>query len=79
MQQALRQGRITSGELVTQYLLRIAVYEDTLNAAITVNSRALYEAGALDTERSQRKIRGPLHGSRCDPVRDRVALARRPA
>src|SRR5207342_1728221 len=33
-----------------------------LNAAITVNPKALEEADALDRERAQKKIRGPLHG-----------------
>jgi len=62
MQAALREKRITSRELVTQYLVRIATYEDKLNAIITVNPRALAEADALDRERSAGKLRGPLHG-----------------
>jgi amidase len=62
MQAALRSGRVTSRELVTQYLIRIATYEDKLNAAITVNPKALEEADALDRERKAGKIRGPLHG-----------------
>src|SRR5207247_2598022 len=36
MQAALRDGRVTSHELVQQYLLRIATHEDKLHAAITV-------------------------------------------
>ena len=62
MQAALRAGRITSRQLVLLYLARIATYEDKLSAAITVNPRALEEAEALDRERAQGKIRGPLHG-----------------
>src|SRR4051812_38370114 len=62
MQAALKAGRVTSRELVTQYLLRIATYEDKLNAAITVNPKALEEADALDRERKAGKIRGALHG-----------------
>jgi amidase len=62
MQAAMQQRRITSRELVTQYLIRIATYEDKLNAAITVNPRALEEADARDRERAAGKIRGPLHG-----------------
>jgi amidase len=62
MQSAMRQGRVTSRDLVTQYLIRIATYEDKLNAAITINPRALEQADALDRERAQGKIRGPLHG-----------------
>src|SRR6266699_36812 len=62
MQAVMRTGRVTSRELVTQYLTRIALYEDKLHAAITVNPKALEEAGALDRERAQGKVRGPLHG-----------------
>jgi amidase len=62
MQAALREKRVTSRELVTQYLVRIATYEDRLNAVITVNPRALEEAHALDRERAAGRIRGPLHG-----------------
>jgi amidase len=47
---------------VTQYLVRLAIYEDRLNAALYVNPRALDEADALDRERAQGRIRGPLHG-----------------
>ncbi|HYU40567.1 MAG TPA: amidase family protein, partial [Vicinamibacteria bacterium] len=62
MQKALAEGRVTSRELVRQYLVRIGTYEDKLNAAITVNPKALEEAEALDRERAQKKLRGPLHG-----------------
>src|SRR3954449_8318368 len=62
MQAALREGRVTSRELVTQYLLRVAMYEDKLHAVMTVNPKALEEADALDRERAAGKIRGPLHG-----------------
>src|SRR5258706_9770341 len=62
MRAAMEQKRLTSRELVTQYLIRIATYEDKLHAAITVNPRALQEADARDRERAQGKIRGPLHG-----------------
>ncbi|HEY0142622.1 MAG TPA: amidase family protein [Thermoanaerobaculia bacterium] len=62
MQAALREKRVTSRELVLQYLVRIATYEDQLNAIITVNPKALDEADALDRERAAGKVRGPLHG-----------------
>jgi len=62
MQAALRDGRVTSHELVQQYLIRIATYEDKLHAAITVNPNALKEADERDRERAAGKIRGPLHG-----------------
>jgi amidase len=62
MQTAMQQGRVTSREIVLQYLTRIATYEDKLNAVIAVNPHALEEADALDRERAQGKLRGPLHG-----------------
>jgi amidase len=62
MQAALQSGRITSRELVLQYLVRIATYEDKINAIITVNPHALEQADALDRERKAGKVRGPLHG-----------------
>jgi len=62
MKAALEKGRVTSRELVTQYLVRIALYEDKLHAAIAVNPKALEEAEALDRERAAHHIRGPLHG-----------------
>jgi amidase len=62
MQAAMKEGRVTSRELVTQYLLRIALYNRKLNAVITVNPNALRDADARDRERAQGKLRGPLHG-----------------
>ena len=62
MRAAMEQGRLSSRELVLQYLTRIALYEDKLNAVITVNPDALKEAEERDHERALRKVRGPLHG-----------------
>ena len=62
LQAALKSGRVTSHELVQQYLTRIATYEDLLHAAITVNPKAIEEADARDRERAQGRVRGPLHG-----------------
>jgi len=62
MQAAMKSGKTTSHEIVQQYLTRIATYEDLLHAAITVNPKALEEADALDRERAQGRVRGPLHG-----------------
>jgi amidase len=59
---ALEQKRTTSREIVLQYLTRIALYEDRLNAIITVNPSALQEADERDRERAAGKVRGPLHG-----------------
>ena len=62
MQRAMREGRVTSRQLVEQYLIRIALYEEKLNATLAVNAKALEEADRLDRERRAGKLRGPLHG-----------------
>ncbi|MGE5244133.1 MAG: amidase family protein [Betaproteobacteria bacterium] len=62
MRAAMEQGRVTSHELVRQYLERIGMYEDKLHAAIAVNPNALKEADERDRERRAGRIRGPLHG-----------------
>jgi amidase len=62
MRMLLDERRITSREIVTQYLMRIAIYEDRLNASLAVNPDALQEADELDRERQAGSIRGPLHG-----------------
>ena len=59
---ALEQHRVTSHELVVQYLTRIATYEDKLHAIVTVNPNALAIADSMDRERARGRIHGPLHG-----------------
>lgn len=62
MQRAMEEGRVTSRALVEAHLLRIAVYEERVNATIAVNAHALAEADRLDRERAEGRVRGPLHG-----------------
>ena len=62
LQAAMSEGRLTARDLVQQYLTRIAVYENRLNATVTVNPNALAEAERLDRERAESQVRGPLHG-----------------
>ena len=62
MRSALEQKRTTSREIVQQYLTRIALYEDRLNAVIAVNPNALAIADSLDRLRARGRILGPLHG-----------------
>src|SRR5215468_9911728 len=62
LQKAMREKRVTSREMVQQYLNRIARYDAKLHATITVNPNALEEAEELDRERARGKLRGPLHG-----------------
>ena len=62
MRRLLEQRRVTSHQIVSDYLDRIAFYEDTLHAALAVNRHALEEADRLDRERAAGHVRGPLHG-----------------
>jgi len=62
MRAALEQKRITSHQIVAEYLQRIGMYEDRLHATITVNPKALETADERDRERAAGRIRGPLHG-----------------
>ncbi|MBX7197826.1 MAG: hypothetical protein K1X51_00445 [Rhodospirillaceae bacterium] len=62
MQAAMKAGRTTSRDIVLQYLARIAIYNDKLHGAVTVDPAVLATADALDRERREGKVRGPLHG-----------------
>ena len=58
----MREGRVTSRELVLQSLARIGTYDSVLHAVLSVNPSALADAARLDRERARGHIRGPLHG-----------------
>jgi amidase len=62
MQAAMKDGSVTSRELVLQYLARIGLYESMLHATLSVSGTALSEADQLDRERAMGKVRGPMHG-----------------
>lgn len=62
MQEAMAEGRTTSRAIVAEYLMRMGMYEDKLNASVSVNASALAQAEALDAERAAGKVRGPMHG-----------------
>src|SRR3984957_19430234 len=62
MRSAMEQGKLSSHELVSQYLIRISLYEHTLKSAIAINPKALEEADQRDRERKAGHVRGPLHG-----------------
>ena len=62
LQAAMATGELTSRQLVEAYLIRIALYEGRLNAAVSINPNALAEADELDAERARGEVRGPLHG-----------------
>jgi amidase len=65
LQEAMQSGKVTSRQLVEAYLARIRAYDaqgPKLNAIIAINPNAARDAEALDRERTQKHIRGPLHG-----------------
>lgn len=62
MQRAMEQGLITSRELIEAHLLRIAIYEERVNAVIAINANALSDADRLDQERAKGHVRSLLHG-----------------
>ena len=85
MQNAMSEGRLSAQDLVQRYLTRIALYENQLNATISVNPNAMAEAELLDRERAQGRVRGPLpctptarcrDGRDCWPLRGQVDGAR---
>ena len=59
---AMEEKRVTSRQIVTAYLARIATYDTRLRATIAVNPRALDIADERDRERTAGRLRGPLHG-----------------
>ena len=80
MRTAMEKKQITSRELVTQYLTRIALYEDKLHAAIMVNPNALQEADDRDRERANRGEDGcasHFHQLLLVPIRRTGWLSRR--
>src|SRR5688500_14089449 len=65
LQAAMTAGRVTSRGLVDSYLARIQAYDQAgprLNSIVMTNPRAREEADAMDRERLDKKVRGPLHG-----------------
>jgi amidase len=65
IQAAYEAGTLTSVELVQAYLDRIAAYDrngPAITSIISIHPDALGQAAALDEERLQNGIRGPLHG-----------------
>lgn len=65
IRQAFASGELTSRRLTLMYLERIAEFDkagSSLNSVLELNPDALYIAEALDLERAEGRIRGPLHG-----------------
>ncbi len=62
---AFAKGTLTARALTQQYLDRIEAYDKrgpVLNAIITINPRALEDAGTLDAQFRRSGLVGPLHG-----------------
>ncbi|WP_323959567.1 amidase [Arthrobacter sp. JZ12] len=65
LRDALETGAVTSEELVSAYLDRIAAYDSDgirLNALVVMNPDALAEARASDVRRARGELLGPLDG-----------------
>ena len=76
-QAQMASGKLTSSNLVKQYLARIAAVDKAgprINSVIETNPDALAIAAEMDRERAAGKVRGPLHGI---PVllKDNIATA----
>jgi len=65
VQEAMDAGRMTSHDLVLAYLARIARLDRGpagTNSVLEINPDALQIAAAMDAERANHGVRGPLHG-----------------
>lgn len=65
IQQAMASGLVMSRSVTMMYMERIAQYDKSgisLNSVLELNPDAIFIAERLDLERSQGKLRGPLHG-----------------
>jgi amidase len=65
LQDGLQSGRFTARSLVKKYLDRIDEIDKrgpAINTVIELNPDALAIAEALDRERKEKRVRGPLHG-----------------
>ena len=59
---AIRDGRLSSVEVVSAMLERIAVVNPRINAVVRLVGDALDDAQRADAELATGAIRGPLHG-----------------
>lgn len=62
LQTQMSSGALSAEDLVRYYLTRIEAYDEQLNAVMVVNPNAVEAAQALDVERRENGVRGPLHG-----------------
>jgi amidase len=65
LQEMLTLGRVTGVQLIQRYFDRIQKIDTSgpgINSVIEINREALAIASALDRERKEKGVRGPLHG-----------------
>src|SRR5947207_1649708 len=65
LRDGMRAGKFTARSLAEKYLARITEIDKrgpAVNSVIELNPDALATADALDKERQDGKVRGPLHG-----------------
>ncbi len=62
LQSAMARQEISTTILVDSYLARIQQFDPQLKAFISLNPKAKETAAQLDKERTQGRVRGPLHG-----------------
>lgn len=62
LQQEMAEGKLTAEELVLMYKENISLRDQNTNAVLEINPDALQIAQARDFERSQGRVRSPLHG-----------------
>jgi len=60
--QAIRNGTLTSEQLVTGYLARIEERDKKVNSILVLNSNAIAQAKAADEQAKKGTFTGPLHG-----------------
>jgi amidase len=62
LQALMEQGELSAEAITRAYLERIERLDGELNAVISTNPDAVAQAQALDQERREKRVRGPLHG-----------------
>ena len=62
MQTAMKEGKVTSKQLVEMYLARIKQIDGKLNSIIEINPDAIKIAEQMDRERAAGKVRSMMHG-----------------
>ncbi|MDF2038161.1 amidase family protein [Cytobacillus oceanisediminis] len=62
LQEKMKNGEITSKELVLMYMNRIGQLDKNIHSVLELNPDALHMAAALDAEREEQGPRSPLHG-----------------